>query len=63
MVCERTSHIHSVTVHALTHQDIVVVVVGGDLLHSNGSVLLELINSLLGGAAALEMLQDLLEVD
>ena len=43
------ANVHSITVHGLAHEDIVVVVVGEDLLDTGGGVGLELIDGLLGG--------------
>jgi hypothetical protein len=53
---------HGITVHGGAHEDIVVVVVGNDLLHGNRGVLLELIDGLGAGAGLLELLEDLLQV-
>jgi hypothetical protein len=53
---------HGITVHGGAHEDIVVVVVGNDLLHGDGGVLLELVDALGAGASLLELLEDLLEV-
>lgn len=54
--------VHGIAVHGLAHQDIVVVVVGGDLLESDGSALLELIDGLGGGTGLLKLLENLLNV-
>lgn len=45
--CGIKGDVHSVTVHALAHEDVVVIVIGNDLLHGSGSVLLELLSALL----------------
>lgn len=37
-------NVHSITGHALAHEDIVIVVFGKNLLHGSSSVLLELLN-------------------
>lgn len=53
--------IHGVTVHGLAHQDIVVVVVGRDLLDGAGGVGFELGDGVLV-ALLLQRLEDLLDV-
>lgn len=53
---------HGIAIHGGAHEDIVVVVVGDDLLHSGGGVGLELGNGLGAGAGLLELLEELLEV-
>lgn len=55
-------HVHGIAIHGLAHQDIVVVIVGGDLLEGDGSTLLELVNGLGGSTILLELLQDLLDI-
>lgn len=55
-------NVHSIAVHGLTHQDIVVVVVGKDLLDGSGSTGLELIDGLLGGTSLGQSGKDLLHV-
>lgn len=54
--------IHSITIHGLAHEDIVVVVVAKDLLDGGGGVGLELVDGGLIGALLLELLEDLLHV-
>lgn len=39
-------NVHSITSHALAHEDIVIVVFGNNLLHGSSSVRLELLHSL-----------------
>lgn len=53
---------HSITVHGGAHEDIVVVVVGDNLLHGGGGVGLELLDGFLAGTGLLELLEELLEV-
>lgn len=59
---DMNGNIHGITVHGLAHQDIVVVIVGKDLLHGGGGTGLELANALLGDTVLLHLLHDLLEV-
>lgn len=54
--------VHGITVHGLAHENIVVVVVGSNLLESNGSALLELFDGLSGGTGLLKLLEKLLDV-
>lgn len=56
------SNLHSITIHALAHENVVVVVVGADLLDSGRSTTLELGNLLCAGFLLLETLEDLLDV-
>lgn len=55
--------IHSVTVHGLAHENVVVVVVTEDLLNSGGGTGLELIDLLLRGTLLGKLGEDLLHVD
>lgn len=62
VLTEVNQDVHSTAVHRGAHQDIVVVVVGKDLLHGTGSTALELLDGLLGGTVLLELVVDLLDV-
>lgn len=59
---KRRWDVHGVTVHGLAHQDVVVVVVGQDLLDGVGGAGLELLDGLLRGTPLLELVVDLLDV-
>lgn len=58
----RGHNIHSITVHGVAHQDIVVVIVGKDLLDGSGSTLLESIDLRFGNTLLLELGENLLHV-
>jgi hypothetical protein len=62
IVTEINENVHSVTVHGLTHENIVVVVVSEDLLDSSGSASLERLDSLFGGFPLLKLVVDTLDV-
>lgn len=59
---KHNSNIHGITVHGLAHEDIVVVVVAGDLLDGTGGTTLELSNGLGAGVRLLELGENLLDV-
>lgn len=59
---EHNGNLHGITVHGLAHEDIVVVVVAGDLLDGTGGTTLELSNGIGAGASLLQLLEDLLDV-
>ena len=60
--CDISGNSHGITIHLLAHEDIVVVVVGRNLLDGAGSVRLELFDGLSAGTGLLELLQNLLDV-
>lgn len=62
ILTEINEDVHGTAIHGGTHEDIVVVVVGKDLLDSGGSTGLELLDGLFGGTVLLELVVDGLDV-
>lgn len=58
ILTEIDENVHTVGVHGLVHEDVVVVVVGKDLLDGGGSAGLEFLDFLVGGAFFLEFVVD-----
>lgn len=58
IITEIDENMHAIGVHGLVHKDIVVVVVGKDLLDSCGSAGLEFLDFLFGGTFFLEFIVD-----
>lgn len=62
VLTEIDEDMHAVGVHGLVHEDVVVVVVGKDLLDGGGSGTLEFLDGLLRGTLFLELVVDALDV-
>lgn len=62
ILTEVNQDMHGIAIHRLAHQDVVVVVVGQDLLDGSGGLGLELLDRLLGGTLLLELVVDTLDV-
>lgn len=62
VLTEIDEDVHAVGVHRLVHEDIVVVVVGEDLLDGSGSATLEFLDGFFGGTVFLELVVDALDI-
>jgi hypothetical protein len=62
VLTEIDEHVHTIGVHRLVHEDIVVVVVGKDLLDGGSGAGLEFLDSFVGGTFFLELGVDAFDV-